>query len=350
MSKREAQPALGFLAWTPAPGRAQEIAAALGGVAFCSYPAAFRRRRFLALRYAVSTFTTVLFLARRRPRAVIVTNPPIWPAILTYVYARLTNRPMMLDSHPSAFGAKASRMGRLTRPLHAWLSRRCIGTLVTTSSWVDVVDAWGGHGVVAHEPPTSWPTRASTEARTDDLGRPRVLFICVFGPDEPVDAVLEAARLLPDVQFDITGDVARGDAELPAAAPANVRWLGYLEADAYRHALVSADLVLALTTEPTSVLRAAYEAVYAHRPLVVSDWPVLRDLFPYAVHVPNTTLGIAAGISAGVRQLGDLAAVTPEASALQHRRWNSQLSVINTRLATATHPANASIRQQELIS
>lgn len=349
MSKRKPPPAVGFLAWTPAPGRAEEIAAALGGVAFCSYPAALRRRRFLFLRYAVSACSTVVFLARRRPRAVIVTNPPIWPAILTYAYARLTGRPMMLDSHPSAFGAKASRMGRLTKPLHAWLSRRCNGTLVTTSSWVDVVDAWGGHGVIAHEPPTNWPKNAC-EAGTDVRAHPRVLFVCVFGPDEPVDAVLDAARLLPEVQFDITGDIARRGSELLGAAPDNVRWLGYLGPDAYRSALASADVVLALTTEPTSVLRAAYEAVYAERPLVVSDWPVLRDLFPYAVHVSNTALGIAAGVHAGVRQLSDLAAVAPVASALQHRRWQSQLTVINTRLAAAARPANASLRQQELIS
>ena len=47
-------------------------------------------------------------------------------------------------------------------------------------------------------------------------------------------------------------------------------------------------------------MRAAYEAVYAGRPLIISDSPERRDLFPHAIHVTNDAASIEQGLRLAV--------------------------------------------------
>ena len=61
----------------------------------------------------------------------------------------------------------------------------------------------------------------------------------------------------------------------------------------YVAAIERADLVVSLTEEPTSVMRSGCEAVWAQRPLLVSDSPATREAF-------QALLGLARRASAGV--------------------------------------------------
>ena len=334
------RPAVGFVAWSQLSGREAEIAEALGGQARCVYPRRLAGRPLAPLRYAVSALATAGYLARHRPRAVIATNPPVFPGLLALAYGRLAGAPVLLDSHPSSFGAKDDRLSAWLLPVHAWLARRVTATLVTAEEWVRQVAAWGGRGEIVHEAPSGWDqslaSRASGMPPRALPDRPVVLFAGVFAADEPVAEVVEAARRLPGVQVHVTGDPARCPRSVRAAAPANVSFVGLLAEPEYRRALQEADLVLALTTEPTSVMRVAYEAVYAGQPLVTSDWPVLTELFPHAVHVANHAEAIAAGLAEALRRHAELSAACPAAAAAQRARWQGQLAALRDLTGTAT--------------
>ena len=79
---------------------------------------------------------------------------------------------------------------------------------------------------------------------------------------------------------------------------------------------------MTLTTRDHTMLRAAYEAIYQGTPVIVSDWPLLRDAFDEgALHVDNTTAGIADAIT---RVRKDCAAFREGARRLRERklrRW-----------------------------
>jgi glycosyltransferase involved in cell wall biosynthesis len=130
----------------------------------------------------------------------------------------------------------------------------------------------------------------------------------------------------------VTGDLSKCPRRLREAASPNVRFTGFLSGEDYELALLDADVVLALTTEPSSVVRAGYEAVYAERPLVVSDWPASREVFPHAVHVTNDAVGIAAGLRRAVFEHERLVQAAPAAVALQRSRWDAQLDALRERL------------------
>jgi glycosyltransferase involved in cell wall biosynthesis len=322
------RPAVSFIAWSPIGGRSEEIAGALGGEARCFY----RRGRFGKLsvlgRYGWSALATVRYLRGRRPCTVIATNPPIFPALLAFAYARARGARLALDSHPGGFGLQGDRVSRVLQPLHAWLARRATTTLVTDDRLARRVDGWGGRADIVHEAPVEWSGRPRRTLRP----RPRVLFVCIFQRDEPVAEVLEAARRCPELDVHVTGDPGKCPSRLREGAPPNVRFTGFLTGEDYERAVLDADVVLALTTEPSSVVRAGYEAVYAERPLVVSDWPASREVFPHAVHVPNDAPGIADGLRRAVFEHERLVHVAPNALELQRARWEEQLAALRNRL------------------
>jgi glycosyltransferase involved in cell wall biosynthesis len=214
---------------------------------------------------------------------------------------------------------------------------RVSSSVVTTKDWVDVVASWGGRADLLHEAPGEWDLRPVPERPA----KPVVLVVGIFGGDEPVAEVLTAAASVGDVGLRMTGDVGRLAPGVQASAPDNVSFVGFLGPADYRSAVYDAHVVLTLTTEPTSVMRAACEAVFAGRPLIVTDWPVLREFFPHAIHVHNDPADIARGIRLAVDQLADLAAIAPEAAAGQHRRWQAQLAALRERLGLPADPEPA---------
>jgi hypothetical protein len=62
------------------------------------------------------------------------------------------------------------------------------------------------------------------------------------------------------------------------------------------------------------------------RPLVTSDWPLSRELFPYAVHVRNDRRPIVAGLRSALARHAELAAAAPAALELQRERAERQLT------------------------
>ena len=315
------RPSVSFIAWAPSAGRARDLAAELGGEYRCFYPQSLTSRRLVPLRYAASSVGMAAYLVRRRPRAVVVQNPPVYPGLVALAYARAVRGRFVLDAHPTAFGAKDNKQARMMIRWTRFLARHAAVVLVTTQQWVNEVNSWGGTGLVVHEAPPEWSI--ATKSSPADQ-RPRVLFVCVFASDEPVAEVLDAARQLPELDIRITGDPSRAEPGLLADLPTNVTLTGWLEFSDYAREVEAADIILALTTEPSSVQRAAYESVYARRVLVISDWSESRTLFPHATVTANTTDSLAHTLRMAAEHLDELGAGVEDALQVQKDRWSTQ--------------------------
>ena len=307
------------------PQLPQEMATALGGEARCFYDFGFVRKALIPLRYAASAVRTVAYLLWRRPRSVIVSNPPVFPAAIAWLYCRLASAPLILDSHPSAFGFyETKRLVRLTMPLHRFLIRQARASIVTVDDLTEMVRAEGGRAEIVHEAPPLWEATPAPP-----LGpRPSLLFVGIFAADEPVELIAAAAKRLPGVGFRMTGDLRKCPPAILADKPPNLELTGFLGPAAYRQAVDASNVIITLTTRPEAVNRAANEAVFAKRPLIISDWPAMRSYFPHAVPVENSVDAVVAGVERALAEYSELVAATEDAVREQQQRWDSQLGVL----------------------
>lgn len=235
----------------------------------------FRPRKSLAslpYKYAYQVASTLADLVRVRPDRVVCMSPSPLTALPVWLYCRASGAHFAIDAHTGAFiGPPWER--------HAWIqrffTRRAIATLVTNEHLRDVVQGYGGHAVIVPDVPTE---QRSPGPKTLPDGF-NLVFVASYGNDEPVAEVVEAARLLDGVNVHITGK-PKGEAKrILDDAPNNVFRTGFLSREDYVATIANADAVLALTTRDHTMQRAAYEAIYLGTPVVVSDWPVLRDNF-----------------------------------------------------------------------
>jgi glycosyltransferase involved in cell wall biosynthesis len=234
------------------------------------------------IRYLLSSVLTVigLFRARRDDRTVIVVTPPVFPVLL----ARLILRPnrLIIDAHSGAFvGARWTWSTPLLRR-----SCRNIAALIVTNEEILQDDPLDCPVIVLHDPFEEWP---ETPSSPEDA---HVLVPLGGGDDEPVRAIVAAARA-SDRPFVFCGRTS------PSDLPSNARATGFVTAEEYRQLVNEARVVVGVTDRDFTMQRVGYEAMFAGRALVTSDFEVLRRFFAdAAVYVePNDATSIAAGVS-----------------------------------------------------
>ena len=287
---------LGLLAWARNPGRFLDIAAALGiEPQIVDFPR-LRARSSAPLRYPIALALSVAWLARRRPRVVIVCCPPPFAAALVALYGKLFGASYILDAHPGAFGHR-DRLWRMFLPIQRRLIAGARATMVTEPRLAETVRAWGGTPLIFHEAPPS--VTPAPPKRLPGV-RPTVLFATVFDPDEPLQAITHAACELSECEVMVTGAPERLAAHFRKRLyeASNVRLTGWLTQADYVALAGDADVVVALTSDPHSVMRSAFEAVYLGRPTVLSDTVTLRACFAPSVFVNACGEEIAAGVRA----------------------------------------------------
>ncbi|HLH23183.1 MAG TPA: glycosyltransferase [Chloroflexota bacterium] len=279
-----------MLTWAPYSGRSEGLAQHLGIRNYFVHYLAFQRPWIAPLKYPLQAVATLRILWRERPATVLVQNPPPVAALLAALYGAATGAGLIVDSHSQVL---LVRRWRWTLPLQRWLARRALATIVTNEHLAAIIRGWDAPVLVAGDPPIAVPPLGPRQPPA----RFTVVCIGTYADDEPIGAVLAAARALPDVQFALTGNTKYARPEWLADAPPNVEFTGFVPLDEYYRRLRDASALLVLTTLDHTVLRGAWEALALGQPLITSDWGILRDYFsPGALFVDNTAAGIAAAI------------------------------------------------------
>jgi glycosyltransferase involved in cell wall biosynthesis len=282
-----------FISWAPYCSRSDNIARELGGSSHMVYWRALEYRPALfALKYAAQAIGTWLTLWREKPGAVLVMSPPVVAVVAVWLYARIARVPFAIDAHTAAF---LHPRWRRFQWLQRAMSRRAATTIVTNTHLARTLEAAGAHVTIVRDVPVQFPAGGDFQ-RSNAF---TIAAVCSFADDEPIAEIVAAATRLPDVTFYLTGDSTKLDSSVASALPANLHLTGFLSNAAYGSLLQKADVVLTLTTRDHTMLRGAYEAIYQGTPVIVSDWPLLRDSFDRgAIHVSNTPDAIVAAVQA----------------------------------------------------
>ena len=329
-----ASDSLGLIAWTRNPGRLLDIGRVFGvQPKIIDFPS-LRSRWLTPLRYALSAIQTITWLLCARPRMALVSCPPPFAAALVAIYARLSGTAFILDAHPGAFGHR-DRLWNLFVPLQRILVRQALVTMVTEPSLGAEVRRWDGRPLVFHEAP---PPLSSSRAGKGFAARPKVVFTTIFDPDEPLGAITTAASRLAECDVAITGDASRLAPELKheLTAEPHVRLTGWLDQDQYLELIANADVVVALTLDPYSVMRSAFEAIHLERPTVLSDTVTLRTYFSPSVFVENSPAAVVVGVRSLLTDYESWMEQARPRHDMLVQRWMSQRAELESAIAEAT--------------
>ena len=290
-----------FISWLPHCRRSDSLAIALGGKSHLVQYLGFKRPWQAIVKYPLQTLDTLIRLSKDKSDLLLVATPPVVAAIPVYIYARIRNIPFVIDAHTGVFD---DSRWRWLMPLSRWLSRAACATIVTNDHLAQIVNSWGAQTVIIGSMPMTFP---ASQAQVFGHSA-KVVFINTFSRDEPVEEVLNAAKTIPYIYFEITGDIKRASRSLRESAPPNVHFTGWLSDEDYANLLRSAAAVMVLTTRDHTMQRGAYEAMALEKPLITSAWPLLRETFNRGtIHVDNTVAGITVGIETAVRNHRSLA-------------------------------------------
>jgi glycosyltransferase involved in cell wall biosynthesis len=318
-----------FVSWAESCSRSDSIARRLGGVSFMIYsPFWGSRYSTVVFKYLSQILKTLRLLFRCRPDVVFVMTPPVIACIPVWLFARFTGAQYIIDAHSGAF---VDKRWIWTLSVHKFFSRRAATTVVTGDFLAAIVRGWGAKAMIVTDVPVYF-----AEPRLPNLESGiNMAFISTFTRDEPFEAFMAAACLVPEVHFNVTGRLKDADPRMIGSAPRNVNFTDYLSDSDYAGLLKASDAVICLTTADHTMQRGAYEAVYLGRPVITSDFGILRNSFPRGTVFVNDT---PEAIAEGIREMRDkLKKYESEAETLRLdklERWRAVEDEFQTYLGT----------------
>lgn len=313
-----------MISWAPYSRMSQTFARELGGKLHCIHYLRFQSPIHAPFKYILMAIHTLIVLFRERPNAVHVQNPPFVAGLVVNFYCWLTRSHFVLHYHSAAF----AKQWDWALPLQKFIARKAVTNIVTNNYWAEIVRSWGGHAIVMTDPFLELP-EADTFQVKDGYN---VAFVSTFATDEPLDAVLEAARTLPEVNFYITGNKKKKPAAFFESAPPNVTFTGFLDPDQqYPGLLRAVDAVMVLTTRNHTLQLGGCEATAVGKPLITSDWPYLKEVFPKGtVYVSDTAESIAEGIRKVQNNYSQLSTEIVQLREESQQDWTTKLAQLTT--------------------
>ena len=312
-----------FLVWGPPSHgpRSQVFAYELGIQEVHFLNVTSRRGIWSALfKYPLLAIRTLGLLFRKRPSLVFVQSPPGLAILFVFLYCMLTGSRYIVDAHSAAL-----LLHVWTRPRWLWagLARQALATIVTNEDFARTIRSWGGRALVIRDIPSTFP-EGGTYPLNGDFN---VTVVNTFAADEPLEQVLEAARGLDGVHFYITGRVNRGDPRLLERVPSNVTFTDFLSAEQYYALLRGGHAVMCLTTRDKTMQRGACEALSLAKPIITSQWPLLKEYFHEGtVHVDNTSTGIRQGVQKMCSHYEEYVSGIRALRVRQQAEWREKLS------------------------
>lgn len=273
-----------FISWTVDSTRSDSLAYHLGANCYHIHYFKLSRLRMLyaPLKYVLASFKTVSILNKERPEVILVQNPPPFAILVVWLYCLFSNAVFITDSHTGAFDRWRWKQFLW---LYRFLAKRALVNIIHNKPLEQLVAEWGVPTITIGDIPFHLKT---------DIEYPfgegfNVVVICSYDDDEPIEEVLKAAKRLPLINFYITGNLKVAPKDLSLKISSNVILTDFIPHKEYVALVKGCDVVVCLTKQNFTMQNGAYEAIELERPVVTSNWPVLREtLSKGTIHIDNT--------------------------------------------------------------
>lgn len=309
-----------FISWAPYCSRSDNIAREFGGKSYMVYFGFLGSNYFtICFKYLFQSINTLFVLLKYKPGIVFVMSPPIFACMPVILYKIIFNKvKFIIDAHTAAFTHE--RWAKKNK-LNAFFVSRAEFVIVTNKTLGEIVrDKWQGQFEIITDVPIKYDdhSRSSNGIISIHENKRIITLVNTFAPDEPLLNFLDALYNMNDVQVFITGKIVNDFKKCVAEQPSHIQFTDFLSDNDYSNLLRKSDVICALTTRDNTMQRGAYEAIYLGKPVVTSDWPLLKDsFFKGTIHVNNSVDGIRQGVKEAILRLDEL---TQEARMLRDHK------------------------------
>lgn len=316
-----------YISWQPYCSRSDNTARELGGKSYLIYYDIFGSDyRTIVFKYFFQALKTLCILIKDSPDVVFVMSPPVFACLPVFLYCRVMGKKYVVDAHTGAF---KDAVWQKVMFLQRFFCQRAVFTITTNQELAELLTSWKSEYVIVQDV----PIKLYQPAETVLPAKINVTLVNTFAKDEPLDTFLTAARILSDIQFYVTGKIKDKESFLIKNAPDNVCFTDFLSYPDYYGLLKHSTLIIVLTTRDLTMQRGAYEAIYLGKPVVTSNWSILKENFKTgAVFVENTIEGIKKGIKEAITNISDLESGAEQLRLSKLERWNKNLEIIRSRL------------------
>lgn len=316
-----------FLVWDRQSIRASGIARHIGASLHFLYTS--------RVKHPLLFLRTLQVLRKENPKIIICQSPPItcpfMAMIYKFLFARKSKPKIIIDAHTGGISRPGSK--NVTK----LVMKRASYTIVINKEQQDYLSQiYKISAVVLEDPiPDFTNELKSDSSKKEDYPAVKkstfnIAVISSFAADEPLEEVFDVASELPDIHFYITGDGKYADKELLDRKSENITITGFLDISAYVRLLRNVDVIMDLTTDNTSVVSGAFEAVALEQPLIISDWIPLRRCFNkgtiYTNNLPNN---IKEAIMDSVTKKEELSKEMHQLKIEKTNEWSKKISKLS---------------------
>lgn len=321
-----------FLAWAPYSVRAESLSRRLGAsLHTLSYKT--RRKLYSPIKYPLLFYKTLRVLISSRPTTIICQSPPIFCPLSAMLYAATSRKNkvrIIIDAHTATFEKPWSLP--ILKSITKWVIRKAIAVIVANGELQNIV--YRNYGLMplvledgvpqldkakrersqksveisGNHDQNQFPVSMQSQFHLKDLENEReerkfkIAVICSFASDEPIEEIINAAKILEDTTtFYVTGDSSRLATKKLLEwqeTASNVIFTGFLDDSQYVDLLRTVDAIMVLSRRYHNMLSGAHEALALEMPLITSDWPPLRKYFSAGTaYVNNSVKGIVSGVN-----------------------------------------------------
>ena len=228
---------------------------------------------------------------REKADIVFALNQPLPLLLAIYLFKKITGTKYILDSHSNPFNNPSLSW---QRPFYRFFASRAFININTNNHHKRLVQSWGGRSYVISDVPIEFNDTYPMK----EVSKKSIAVVASFDYDEPIHLIWKAAKQLTDVQFFVTGNYNKAKKKLPKTLPTNIKLLGFISRHKYIGLLKSVKAVMALTIRDNTMQRGGYEALSLEKPIITSDWEILRESFGEgAVYVLNRSESIVTEVN-----------------------------------------------------
>lgn len=316
-----------FISWQPYCSRSDNFAREFNGKSHMIYYDFFGSNYFTILfKYFFQAITTLIILLRDMPEVVFVMSPPLFANLPVFIYSKIFGKKYIIDAHT---GAMIDSMWKNVRWLQKFFCRHAVFTIITNMDLAGIFVKWKVDYLIVPDV----RIRIAEPVLPVLNSKKNVTLVNTFAKDEPLSEFLKAADKFTDIRFFVTGKMNQASEKFINEAGRNVKFTGFLPYSEYYGLLLKSDVIVVLTTRDSTMQRGAYEAIYLGKPVITSDWEILRNNFDDGtVFVHNSEKSIAAGIEDVFKNLPELEQGAERLKKKKISRWNKNKSAILLKL------------------